>query len=122
MSNEDLLPPASTSCPEEILITEEYVALLKLDVLKPTGIDGISSKMLKHTVLNIAPSLAKFFNLSIRSGCYPNSCKVARINIVPIPNADEMTSPAKLIIDKFRYFLLLVRSWSITLLASSWIT
>ena len=48
--------------------------------------------MLKLTAPNIAPSLTKLFNLSIRSGCCPNSWKVARI--IPIRKADEMTSPA----------------------------
>ena len=68
------------------------MALLELDVSKSTGIDGISAKMLHHTALNVAPSLTKLFNLSIRSGCCPNNWKVARI--VPIPKADEMSSPA----------------------------
>ena len=40
------------------------MALLKLDVSKSTGIDGISVKILKHTAPNIAPSLTKLFNLS----------------------------------------------------------
>ena len=47
--------------------------------------------MLKYTALSIAPSLSKLFNLSIRTGCCPDDWKIARI--VPIPKADEMSSP-----------------------------
>ena len=92
LSDEDLQPPTSPSCPESILIAEEYVAtaLLKLDVSKSTGIDSVSARMLKSTALSIAPSLTKLFNLSIIAGC-PDDWKVARI--VPIPKADDMSSP-----------------------------
>ena len=94
LMDEDLLPLASPSCPETIQITEEYVAtaLLKLDVSKSTGIDGVSAKMLKHTAISIAPSLTKLFNLSITTGCCPDDWKVARI--VPIPKANKMSYPA----------------------------
>ena len=92
LSDEDLQPPASTSCSESILIAEEYVAsaLQNLDVSKSTGIDDVSARMLKHTALSIAPSLTKLFNLSITAGC-PDNWKIARI--VPIPKADDMSSP-----------------------------
>ena len=93
LTDEDLQAPISPSCPESILIAEEYVAtaLLKLDVSKSTGIDGVSSRMLKYTALNIAPSLTKLFNLSIIAGC-PDDWKIARI--VPIPKANDMSSPS----------------------------
>ena len=67
LSDEDILLPTSPTCSESILIAEECVAtaLLKLDISKSTGSDGISARMLKHTALNIAPSLTKLFNLSI---------------------------------------------------------
>ena len=92
LSDEDLQPPASTSCSESILIAEEYVAsaLQNVDVSKSTGIDDVSARMLKHTALSIAPSLTKLFNLSIIAGC-PDNWKIARI--VPIPKADDMSSP-----------------------------
>jgi hypothetical protein len=92
------------------------MALLKLDVSKSMGIDGISAKM---TALNIAPSLSKLFNLSIRSGSCPNSWKIARI--VPIPKADVMTSPANYRPISILPIVSTVRSWSVILLASSWI-
>ena len=38
--------------------------MLKLDVSKSTGIDGISAKILKHTAINIAPCLTKLINVA----------------------------------------------------------
>ena len=58
LTDENLLPPTPSACPESILIAEEYVATALLR-LESTGVDGISAKMLKHTAINIAPSLAK---------------------------------------------------------------
>ena len=93
LTEQSVPPLTSPTYPENILISEAYVAnaLLTLEVSKSTGIDSISAKMLKHTACSIAPSLTKLFNLSVSAGCLPEDWKVARI--VPIPKADEMSSP-----------------------------
>ena len=82
LSEENHIHSTPSSCPESFLIAEEYVAtvLLNLDVSKSTGVDGISAKMLKQTALSIA------------TGCFPEDWKIARI--VPIPKADNRSSPA----------------------------
>ena len=73
------------SCPEDLLCTiEEVTELLKsLDTTKATGPDGISSKMLKMTADEIAPSVTALFNLSICCNRPPSEWK--RSNVVPIP-------------------------------------
>ena len=55
------------SCSDDLLCTvEEVNKLLKsLDTTKATGPDGISSKMLKISADEIAPSVTALFNLSM---------------------------------------------------------
>ena len=105
-------PPTSRSCPKSILITEEYVAtaLLKLDVSKSIGIDGVSAKMLIHIALNITPSLTKNFNLTgvLMTGRLQESFRFLRL----------MICHCQLTIDRFQFSPLLVKSWSATFLAS----
>ena len=94
LSEESHIHPTPSTCPELFLIAEEYVAtvLLNLDVSNSSGVDSVSAKMLKQTALSIAPSLTKLINLSITTGCFPEDWKIARI--VPIPKADNRSSPA----------------------------
>ena len=56
--------------PDELLCNEDTVCelLASLDVSKSSGPDGISTKMLKHTAVSIAPSVTQLFNLSIKNG------------------------------------------------------
>ena len=44
-----------------------------------TGLDHISSKLLKLIAPAIAPSLAKVLNCSIKNGIYPAELKLARV-------------------------------------------
>ena len=56
--------------------------LLKLNVSKASGQDGISAMMLKHTASSIAPSLTKIFNLSVLIGtfsCFPKFLRLVGI-------------------------------------------
>ena len=62
-----------------------------LDPSKSTGPDGISARMLKATTVSIAPSITKLFNMSLASGTFPDSWKLARI--VPIPKLTNPSSP-----------------------------
>ena len=96
-------PPLSSTCsstnhsltldpqkfPKELLCPEETIVdfLMKLDVTISTGVDDISARMLKYCAYSIAPSLTKFFNLSLISSTFPSEWKVARI--VPIPKTDS---------------------------------
>ena len=56
-----------------------------VDASKSSGPDGIASKMLKMTAPSIAPSLTKFFNLSLTTSMLPTDWKLAPV--VPIPRA-----------------------------------
>lgn len=71
-------------------ITETDVIgfLLKIDSNKSTGIDGISSRMLKLAAPIIAPSLAKLINLSISLNPFPEHWKTARITPI-FKNGDQ---------------------------------
>ena len=46
---------------------------------KASGIDGISSRILKLSAAVISPSLTSIFNQSILTGIFPNDWKIARI-------------------------------------------
>ncbi len=80
--------------PDHLLCTtQEIEHLLKgLDVLKATGSDGISARMLKATSKSIALSLTSFFNLSITKDHFPKLWKSARA--VPIPKSTAKHSPS----------------------------
>ena len=65
--------------------------LQSLNVAKASGQDGISARMLKATAVEIAPSIAKLFNVSIQSGRPPAAWKSA--NVVPIPKKQGAKSP-----------------------------
>ena len=87
------LPPA-TEFHEEFLCTEEQVFTLisSLNISKSTGADGISARMLKQTIHSITPSVTKLFNLSLKSGIFPDDWKFAKI--VPIPKSGDLTNPS----------------------------
>ena len=71
-------------CPSDLVCTEEvYELLVKLDVIKANGADGISTTMLKKTVSSIYPALTNLFNQSIQSGHVPTIWKFS--SVVPIP-------------------------------------
>jgi hypothetical protein len=48
---------------------------------KASGIDGISSRILKLSAAVISPSLTSIFNQSILTGIFPNDWKIARITL-----------------------------------------
>ena len=50
-----------------------------LPTIKASGLDGISTRLLKEADSIIAPSLANLFNLSIRSGIFPREWKIAKV-------------------------------------------
>jgi hypothetical protein len=81
-----------SACPPEFLCTEAevYDLIVELDTSKSTGPDGISAKMLRGTVDAVVPSLTRLFNLSITTGSFPESWKLARI--VPVPKSVTMTA------------------------------
>ena len=58
--------------------------MIKLDVTKSVGSDGISGKM---TAISFAPQLTTLFNNSISTGRFPSDWKVGRI--VPIPKGKQ---------------------------------
>ena len=86
------LPPSD--CPPELLCNEAevYDLIIGLDSNKSTGPDGICARMLKGTVNVIVPSLTTLFNLSLATGSFPDSWKLARI--VLVPKSDALTAPS----------------------------
>jgi len=82
------LPTDPSSCPDYLLCTEEQVfnLIAALHCSKVTGTNTISARMLKGTLSSVLPSLTNLFNLSIRTGMFPQSWKCARV--VPIPKKD----------------------------------
>ena len=56
--------------------------LLKIDSNKSTGVDGISSRMLKLAASVIAPSITKLINLSFPLNVFPSRWKTAKVTPV----------------------------------------
>ena len=82
------------SCPEHLLCTEEEVLSLlqSLDVTKASGPEGISAHMLRATAVTITPVVTKLFNLSLKTGTFPQAAKMSFI--MPIPKSLDPTSPS----------------------------
>ena len=59
--------------------------------LKSSGTDDVSARMLKATADITTPTLTRLFNMSIRTGSFPDCWKTARI--VPIPKKGSNTNP-----------------------------
>ena len=59
---------------------------MNLDVTKSSGVDWISARMLKLTAVSIVSSLAKLFNLSVRTGTFPDDSDNLLINLFQIPS------------------------------------
>ena len=65
--------------------------LSKLDVTKATGLDQISNKVLKQAAPVIYKQLTELFNLSLKSGEYPDDWKLAKVS--PVFKAGERNDP-----------------------------
>lgn len=55
-----------------------------------TGVDGISLKMLKTCLVELAPAILHIFNVSLQTGQFPNQWKIA--DIKPIPKKANATT------------------------------
>ena len=65
-----------------LLKLEELKFILSsLNLKKSTGLDGISSKLIKlHVAAEVlAPSLLQMINISLHTGVFPNVLKIARV-------------------------------------------
>lgn len=95
--------PVTDSVLEDIQTTplEVRKILNTLNVGKATGCDGISNRILRECADSLCYPLARLFNLSLQSGEFPSSWKLA--NVVPIFRKDNRKKSR--IIDPFRYFL-----------------
>ena len=65
--------------------------LSKLDVTKATGLDQISNKVLKQAAPVIYKQLTELFNLSLKSGEYPDDWKLAKVS--PVFKAGKRNDP-----------------------------
>ena len=71
----------------EIKSSRVLKLLLKLDVSKARGLDQISNKILKLAGPVICNQLTDLFNLSVKSGVFPNDWKLAKVS--PIHKTGE---------------------------------
>ena len=66
---------------------EIFEIVKSLKSKKSTGHDGISTKLLKQIILNIASPLEYIFNLSLSTGCCPDLLKLAKV--IPIHKKED---------------------------------
>ena len=62
-----------------------------LDANKATGLDGLTPKIIKLSVDIISPSLLEIIKMSLLSGCFPDSLKLAKIH--PIYKGGPKSDP-----------------------------
>ena len=95
------VPPFSTAsedsgpyedCPSYLLCSNVKVAKLLLQIPSntSTGPNGISAHMLRETAYSILSPLTSIFNLSIKSGLFPDDWKNS--HIIPIPKHSSAPS------------------------------
>ena len=59
---------------------DQVLTLVKdINVCKSSGLDGISSMVLKDALLVLVPQLVYLLNLSLSTGIYPTSWKIAAV-------------------------------------------
>ena len=97
------VPPLSTAsgdsgssedCPSYLLCSNVEVVKLLIQIPSNTftGPDGISAHMLRETSYSISSPLTSIFNLSIKSGIFPDGWKNS--HIIPIPkHTSALSSP-----------------------------
>ena len=79
-------------CLQTVEEDEVLQCLRGLSIKKATGVDGISAYLLKSVAPEVAPSLAKIFNISISSGEIPNEWKKAIVTPVPKSRSAKLPS------------------------------
>ena len=63
------------------LIFNSFLKLVKeINTNKTSGLDTISGKILKDALLVLIPQLVYLFNLSLKSGIFPEAWKLATVN------------------------------------------
>ena len=86
-------PTNGLSSFQEISENDVLKLLHGLGPKKASGVDGISSRILKISASVVSPSLTLIFNQSIVTGIFPNDWKIARITPIFKSEAkDEMTN------------------------------
>ena len=70
---------ANTFSFHNIAAQEFMETFAQIKTNKSPGIDGISAKLLKDAGNTITESLVNIFNLSLRSGIFPDDWKLARV-------------------------------------------
>ncbi len=75
-----------------ICVNEVAASLALLNTHKSTGVDGISSHLLRTVAGALSPSITKLFNASLLQGQIPSEWKQA--NVTPIPKTSNSKSPS----------------------------
>jgi hypothetical protein len=106
-ANQSYLPPLSenftlpdfefvTACKLNIVnfdTAKVLKVISKLNVNKATGPDNISNLILKNTATSLTEPLTKIFNISMRSGIFPEDWKLAHLSPIPkISNPKSKTN------------------------------
>ena len=78
------MPPQMGSCctiSATIKITTRNVrkALKAIDISKSAGPDGVPGIVLKNCAMELAPVLTRLFNMSLKSGVFPDEWKLAHV-------------------------------------------
>ena len=69
-----------TSIDNILTDTDEVISLCReIEILKSSGIDGISSRICKDAFLALADQLTYLFNCSLSSGIFPDEWKTAKV-------------------------------------------
>ena len=74
----------------QILEREVYKVVKEINTSKSSGIDNLSSYVLKETLSILLPEMTFLFNLSINKAVYPDQWKKALV--IPIPKSGNLTS------------------------------
>ena len=75
----------------EMLSNENVAALVKdIDICKSSGVSDVSSRLLKDGFIALIEQLTFIWNLSLKTGVFPDVWKVAMVR--PIPKTGDLTN------------------------------
>ena len=74
----------------DIILEELNKELLAIDVNKSSGLDDVSSKVLKDCLLGMSEHFLHILNLSIHTGIFPSNWKKGKIP--PIPKVNNLSN------------------------------
>ena len=89
LAQEEGISPSSLECLQNVTETEVFKIISEINVSKSSGIEDVSSFVIKEAFKVLITQVTYMFNLSIKGACFPEAWKYA--TVIPIPKVGNST-------------------------------